>query len=357
MKQKVILIVGGLVSAAALYFVFRNIRFEDLTAALGSFKLIWLLPSLFLFYWSMYLRGARWAWFFERPNDFNGRNLFRPLMIGFGFNCILPGRVGEPVRAYSASRDGRTTFAAALATIVTERIFDAATLLGFLAVSLSLLPEIDPLFRIEFWGYRLEGSMLDPLMSSLIRISGILVLGVIVFMIPWVQRQCIALPYRIPIIPSRFQGLISGFVRDLSRGFTAVRNPVNLTVIVLYSLAIWGLVVLSTQVLAYGFEGMKLSPIGAMAVVSLAAVFILIPAAPGYWGLFEAGVLFTLTVYNLEARESVATAFAIVLHLTQYVPILVLGLVFAAQSQIRLSAAPAVGPAKSVSAPEKPADK
>lgn len=342
MKQKLVLIVGGLVSGAALYFVFRNIRFDDLTAALGSFNLVWLIPSLILFYWSMYLRGARWAWLFERPHELNGRRLFRPLMIGFGFNCILPGRVGEPMRAYSVSRSEKTTFAAALATIVTERIFDAATLLGFLAISLSLLPEIDPLFKIEFWGYQLEGAMLGPLMTNLIRISGVLVLGVLVFMIPWVQRFCIAAPFRIPLLPARYQGLLSGFVQDLSRGFAAVRNPVNLAVTVFYSLAIWGLVVLSTQVLAYGFEGMEISIVESMAVVSLAAVFILIPAAPGYWGLFEAGVLFTLTVYGIETREPVATAFAIVLHLTQYVPILILGLFFAAQAQIKLGAAPAV---------------
>lgn len=340
MKQKIVLIVGGLISGAALYFVFRDVRLGDLTMALRSFDLVWLIPCLFLFYWSMYLRGARWAWFFEKPNELNGRRLFRPLMIGFAFNCILPGRVGEPVRAFSVTRTEKTSFPAALATIVTERIFDAATLLGFLALSLSLLPKIDPSVEIEFWGYRVEGRMLGPLMGSLIKISVVLVCGVVVFMIPWFQRFCIAAPYKLPILPPKVQDMLSRFVQDLSRGFNAVRNPLNLAVIVGYSLAIWGLAILSTQILSYGFEGMKMSFIEAAAVVSLAAVFILVPAAPGYWGLFEAGVLFTLTVFNIQPDQSSATAYALVLHLTQYVPVLVIGLVFAAQSQIKLAPPP-----------------
>lgn len=340
MKQRIILIVGGLVSAAALYFVFRNIRFADLMMALGSFKPLWLIPSLILFYWSMYLRGARWAWLFERPNELNGRRLFRPLMIGFGFNCILPGRIGEPVRAYSVSRNEDVSFGSAMATIVTERIFDAATLLAFLAIALSMLPPIDPMLEIEFWGRKIEGSQFDPLMNSLIRLSGILVAGVGIFMIPAVRRFCIAVPYKIPILPPRVQDGLSGFVRELSRGFAAIRDPINLAVVVLYSIAVWGLVVLSTQVLAYGFEGMEMTTLEATAVVALAAVFILLPAAPGYWGLFEAGVLFTLTVYAIEPDESVATAYAIVLHLTQFLPILVIGMIFAAQSQIKVGTAP-----------------
>jgi hypothetical protein len=339
MKQRIVLIVGGLVSATALYFVFRNIQFAELLNAFSSFDWIWLIPTLFLFYWSMYLRGVRWARLFERPNELNGRRLFRPLMIGFGFNCILPGRIGEPMRAYSVSRNEDTTFAGALATIVTERIFDAATLLAFLAISLSLLPPIDPMLRIEFWGYAIQGSMLEPLMNNLIRISGVLVLGVGIFTIPWVQRLGIALPYKLPILPPKVQAALSNFVRDLSRGFTAIRDPLNLLIIILYSIAIWGLTVLSTQVLAYGFEGMEMNTLEAMAVVTLAAVFILVPAAPGYWGLFEAGVLFTLTVYAVQPDESIAIAYAIMLHLTQFVPILILGMVFAAQSQIKLSSA------------------
>lgn len=337
MKQRIILIVGGIVSATALYFVFRNIRFADLVQALGSFHLVWLIPNLILFYWSMYLRGARWAWLFERPNELNGRRLFRPLMIGFGFNCILPGRIGEPVRAYSVSRKEGMTFASALATIVTERIFDAATLLAFLAISLSLLPPIDPLLQIEFWGYEVKGSMLAPLMTNMIRLSGVLVAGVGIFMIPWVRRFCIAAPYKLPILPPKVQAGLSNFIQDLSRGFTAIRNPLNLAVVVLYSLAIWGLVILSTQILAYGFDGMEMTTLEATAIVTLTSVFILIPAAPGYWGLFEAGVLFTLTVYGIESNESVGIAYAIVLHLTQFLPIMVAGMVFAAQSQIKVS--------------------
>lgn len=336
MKKKIVVLLGLLVTVGAFFWIFRNIEFAELVEALKSFDLVWLIPSLFLFYTSMYLRGARWGLLFRPHHEFDGRRMFRPLMIGFAFNCVLPGRVGEFARAYYVAKKEKTGLPVSLGTVVTERIFDAVTLLIFLAVSLAVLPAIDPSVQVDFWGYSVEGSMLAPLMRKIVAASIVLVLGVGIFLIPKVQQMLIALPYRFKRLPDRYKDGAATAIKDLSQGFGAIRHPKNLAAVIFYSLAIWGLAGWSTLVLSYGFEGMEMSFTHALAVMSLIAVFILIPAAPGYWGLFEAGTIFSLTVFAISPDQSVSAAYAIVLHLVQYVPIVVIGLIFAAQSQVSL---------------------
>lgn len=338
-RRNIVFFVGMIISIFALYWVFKDVRFGQLWESLKAAHLGWVLLSTVIFYVSMYLRSVRWAWYFRPNYQFNGRDLFRPLMIGFGFNCIMPGRVGEIARAYQVGTRKGTGIPTALATIVTERIFDAATLLGMLAVSLVMLPPIDPDVTIDFWGFTVRGSMLGPLMQKIVIGSIVLVTGVVVFMIPAVQRFAIGFPYMVPKLPAKLQTTLSNFIRDTARGFESIRNPTNLAVIVVYSLLIWGLAGWSTQIMSFAFDGVHLSFLHALALMSLIAIFILVPAAPGYWGLFEAGGLFTLTVFGLMADESVGTAYVLVLHLSQYLPILAVGLAYAAMDQFQLRTA------------------
>ena len=91
MKQRVILIIDVLISAASLWWVFNGVNFDELLTALTHVHWVAILPSLFFFYGSMYLRAVRWSVLFRPRNDLSGRRLFRPVMIGFAFNCNRMG--------------------------------------------------------------------------------------------------------------------------------------------------------------------------------------------------------------------------------------------------------------------------
>ena len=47
-KTIISLIIGGAVSAVALYFAFRNVPFEELTAYLAAINYLWVIPSVVL---------------------------------------------------------------------------------------------------------------------------------------------------------------------------------------------------------------------------------------------------------------------------------------------------------------------
>ena len=87
---------------------------------------------------------------------------------------------------------------------------------------------------------------------------------------------------------------------------------------------------------AWGF-GMKMNLAQAEAQMVITAIFITIPAAPGYWGLFEAGIIFSSLVLGVvtAGQQSLALAYALVVHLVQYIPLVVMGLIFAWQLQMK----------------------
>jgi hypothetical protein len=339
MKRKLFLVAGFAISAICLVWVFSAVDPALIRRALKEVDYLWLVPSLAAFYGGMYLRAVRWGMLFLPGHRLGGREMFRPMMIGFAFNNILPsGRVGEFVRAFYVGRRMETGFPKALATIFTERLFDGVTILICLAASLAMLP--DPTGTIvSFAGFEIEGSLIASLERKAIVGCAVVAIGAIAFMIPAVPKLVERAIRATPGIDPALQDKLVGALEGLARGFDALREPRALAFIILHSLAIWGTCALSIYALAFGFPGIRLTYFGAVAVMSLTALFILLPAAPGYWGLYEAGALFAIELLGAAEDDSTATTFALLVHLVQFAPIVVVGLIFAAQSHVKVRVA------------------
>ncbi len=340
MKKKIGLILGLAISGACLYWVFKDVDIRQFGTALKAIDIPWLCASLAIFYWSMYLRGVRWALLFRPRHELRGPRMFPPIMIGFAFNSIMPGRVGEFARAFYLDKRESTGFAASMATVVTERIFDGVTLLACLAISLAMLPPIDPAVEVAFGKFVVKGDMLQPLTNKVIIGCVVLIVGVVSLLIPGADRLVEKIIRAFPGIPVKLKEKLVGISRDVIGGFSSVKDPLNLAKVVGYSILIWLLVAFSNLTLAWGVTGIEqISFLQCMALVTMIAIFIMIPAAPGYWGLFEAGVIFGLKVLKVQEDVAPATAYAIVMHLVQFVPIVAIGLYCAARSPVNLAEA------------------
>jgi len=337
MKEKITFLFAGVFTAGCLYYVFRDVDLRELLNSILSVNPASAALSVALFYLSMYLRALRWGWLFRPNHNIPGKRLFRPLMICFAFNSILPGRVGEFVRAFYVGKKERTGVPAAMATVVSERIFDGVTLLGFLAIALFMLPPIDPEAQVKFGKFIVRGAQIQPLIQDIIIMCVILIAGVAALMTPQIQRWIVRILEGLPLVPRRMSKRLVTIQQGVVKGFESIRTLKNLGAVVLYSLAVWILVAVADMVLAWGMRGVEqTSLLQAMAIMTLICVFIMIPAAPGYWGLYEAGVIFSLKVLGIQDDESLGAAYALVLHLTQFVPILVVGLIFAVKSQVKV---------------------
>ena len=94
-------------------------------------------------------RCTWWEWCFAqcagRPSSrtssrISNRRLFPVVVIGYMANNLLPMRLGEVVRSYYLGEREDISKSSALATIFIERVFDALTLLFFVAVVAVFVP-------------------------------------------------------------------------------------------------------------------------------------------------------------------------------------------------------------------------
>jgi glycosyltransferase 2 family protein len=336
-KQPLFLVVGLVISAGFIWYFSRAIQWRDFVDAFARFRLVWLFPAAVCFFVSVYLRAVRWGLLFRPHHTIGGRQAFPALMIGFALNNVLPsGRVGELVRAVYMGRRFQTGIPTAFATVVAERILDALTLLVLLAVAFALMPPIPPDFEMpEVMGFYLSADRLNRLIGSLAWISAALSVGVATFMFPRVQLTLIRLARRLRVLPARSRRLLALSVRQFARGFHALAGPATMVRILGYSLAVWLLIAMSFLMIGYGFDRIEMSLIQAVALVALVAIFIMIPAAPGYWGLFEAGCIFSLFVMGITGDISLALAYGLINHVLQFVPIVIVGLYYSWRAQVR----------------------
>lgn len=333
-------LVGGAISIFCLWWVFRGIHLGTLWTALKQVNPLWLVVSTGLFMFAMYLRALRWGRLFRPNYSIDGNALFRPMMVGFAYNSIMPGRVGEFARSFIVGKRQGTGFPTAFATVFSERVFDAVTLLSLLSVCLSLMPPIDPDMAVEVWGAKVRGSLINSGLRNLTIFSGAMVLGVIFLLIPGVERLLVKLVEGAPLLPGGLRGFAVGAIGGVIRGFQAMRDPLNLLAIVGYSIVVWSITALSTLVLAWGMPGMQdMNYLQAVSLMVLVGIFIAVPASPGYWGPFEAGCVFSIVVLGVDGDQTKALAYAIVLHLTQYIPVVIPGLVFARGMGVQVSKA------------------
>lgn len=323
-------LIGAAVSLGFLVWVFKDVNMRELWDALTRIHFVWLVVSTALFMAAMYLRALRWGWLFRPGYDIPGSRLFQPMMVGFAFNSIFPGRAGEFARAFVVGKREGTGFPRAFATVFAERLFDAVTLLSILGICMSFMPPIDPTFEIEAMGAKVSGAQIQPVIEKLTIMCGVMVAGVLFLMIPGIERRLVALVDGAPLVPGGVRGAVVNLITGVIRGFDSIRNPRAMAAVVFYSIAVWGVTGLSTLALARGMEGVSdMNFLQALSVMVLIGLFIAVPASPGYWGPFEAGCVFSLAMLGVERDPSRATAYAIVLHLTQYVPIVLPGLYFA----------------------------
>ncbi|HOE95046.1 MAG TPA: lysylphosphatidylglycerol synthase transmembrane domain-containing protein [Candidatus Sumerlaeota bacterium] len=333
-RKRLYLLLGCVVSAAAIWWSTRGVSFSRVGRDFARYQYLWLIPGLIAFYVSMYLRCIRWALLFRPHHALTGAGLFSPLMIGFAFNSILPARVGEFVRVYLVGTRLGPGIPAAAATVVVERIFDGLMLLILLVLCLALLPPLDPGIAIPWGHYTLDAGMINGGIRTLILGSSVLLAAVVLFLLPPFQRLMIGAVRRVPGLPERVRGAVERIILRFAQGFHSMKNPWVLLQVVAHSFAIWVLVGVSNMAVAYGF-GLEMNLLEATAIVALIAIAILIPAAPGYWGLYEAGGTFSLLVLGVTRSESTAFAYTLMTHLLQYVPIVVVGLLLALRWHVR----------------------
>ncbi len=138
----VVLVVGLLISAVALFWTYHDVDLKTLTKDLASTSWAWVplaaLADLLVYVWQSW----RWNMLLAPILRIPLWRTIRAIYVGLFVNELLPMRPGELLRAYLQARWNRAPFSVTLSSVIIERFFDAIWLLvvTFLATFFVELP-------------------------------------------------------------------------------------------------------------------------------------------------------------------------------------------------------------------------
>jgi len=334
----ILLILGVIVSAIALFLAFKNVPISDLIVYLVSINYFWIIPSVIILLISFALRAFRWQIILGSSSKVNFWRAFHPLMIGFMINCIIPGRVGEIARPAILKKNDNVPFSTGLATVAVERVFDVILLIILFAAVFATV-QIDPNLEITYNQFFLNRDTLVYIGEGIIKLLMLLIVGIIIISITSTRKALNSLIQRIPSLvffagpdlKEKIQKWICmpllHFTENLAHGFALIKNPAKICACFGLSLVIWSLSAFSYYLMAQGCPGIALSFNEIFAVMIIICFFIALPSVPGFWGIWEAGGVFALALFGVSSKEAVG--FTLANHAIQIFPVIIAGFISA----------------------------
>ncbi len=350
-KRYLQLAIGMAVSAVFLWIATRDVSIIEVWHVVRTARPGWLVLVAATSLLSLQARAQRWRLLFAHLRPVPAPTLFASQAVGFAANAVLPLRAGEGVKAYSIARKEKLPFSAAFATVVLERVFDMVTVGAMLAVAIILVPIPDSASPQVTAAVRLLGAVAA--------LATILILALILFQsafLRWLDRITDPLPI----------GLgkpLRATVHSFAAGLYALTDLRQLLLILLASAYVWvtlaapfALTALAMDLgVTYGVPLFRL----AIVATTLVAVFVMIPAAPGFVGTFQAGCIVALGIFGVPKGE--ALGYSLLIHALTFAPPTLLGLWFltsegvhlrdATSAEARASASP---PTPAEASPEPP---
>lgn len=295
------------ISAVFLYFAVRGVDWQEAGAALAGARYFYVLPIMVLTVWTLYIRAQRWRVLLRPVGTPAMRTLVAATNIGFMANMVLPLRIGEVIRPVLVSRKEREPLSGILATVVLERVFDLFTILFLFGVSASLVPVSD---QVQQWGYGLFGFAL--------------LIGAGVALVRWQEDLALRL-LRVVLrpFPQKIAEPVDHFFRGFVQALEILDSPLTFLQLLGWSLYLW-VVIASVHLFALVAFTLPVPLIlGSIVVTAVVAIAVSAPSAPGYIGAIQLGCTLALAIFGVPKSD--AFAFSIVLHVTQFVAIVIAG--------------------------------
>jgi uncharacterized protein (TIRG00374 family) len=307
---------GLVISAVFLYLAFREIDYRELWETLAKTRWWWLLPGLGVYFIGVLVRTWRWQYLLKPLKKISISTLFPIINIGYMGNNVFPLRMGEVLRSVVLKRREDVAISGSLATIVVERIFDAVVVFGFVLLNLGQLAGLPGAGT-----FAQLGSL--AVWAVAIFLSGLTVF-ILIAMFPKPATELIhGIINR--ILPERWREPVTGIADRFLEGLMSLRSPKDALMIFLTSILIWsletGLYWCVDQALGLGLNFGQL-----MLLNGVVNLVLLIPAAPGGLGTFDAAGRAVLEAFAIPAEP--ALGYTLVLRIALWVPITLVGAMY-----------------------------
>jgi len=296
---------GVTLTAAFLWLALRQIRIDEVNAALGQARAAWLIAALAAFLTGYACRAARWRQMLVAHNPrLTWFDCAGPLFASIAANNVLPFRLGDIVRAFGFCKMLGISQGVAVTTLFVERLLDLLMILLFLAAALAVFGS---------GGFRLSG--LIPL-ASVAALAGLL-------LFPAVFER---LALHVTAALRKFlPGLSDGLNREIHRGAETIAHvsaPKTMLPLLAWTFGAWTLEGFVFWFCALALPSIQ-NPAAAWLALPVGTLATVIPSSPGYIGTFD------YFVAEAMARTgdglAVGAAFAVLVHMMLWLPSTLLG--------------------------------
>jgi uncharacterized membrane protein YbhN (UPF0104 family) len=339
MKKKIQIVAGILVGIALLWFLFRQSDWRAVLSSLRVVSPIWLILGVLVMTQACFSRTMRWAYIVRSSKWVPLRPVFSATQIGFLAIVALPARLGEIVRVLVLGRLAKLPFSTCMAAAALDRVADFVSLLAVIAVALL---SYKPVGNVRLPS-DLLGSQSDILVSAnsiqkgelatagvVLAMMGFLV-GVYLYprLLLGISDACFG------VVSKRLAGRVHAFIEHFVEGLSILRSPSDMAKAVFFSLATWGIYLLTVTIvlLAFHVEFPWYTP---FFIEVLVAAMNSIPLAPGGVGQFHLGVVVGLKIILPDMELSQAFAISLVAYVVSVVPVIVLGIFCLFWEELRL---------------------
>ena len=311
-------VIGILCAALFLYLAVAEIDVESLQTAFSALNYGFVFLAVTLSLATYGLRAWRWRLILRPVKDVPLSTLFAATVIGFMANNILPLRIGEVGKAVVLSTKEQLQVSAILASIVVERAFDGGAI-AVLGLTLFFFPILPPWVQSATLG--------------LFAVCLVALVGLTALVLYRQQMAILELPSRWarPPLGGKFLELVEHF----AAGAEALRDGRAVLRISALSFLLWAAhtVIFYLALLALG---LALPAYTSVVVLVFTSLGVLLPSGPGYIGTFQYFTILALALFAVPKEQ--ALSYAVVAHMSQWVPVTILGLVYSWGMGVKVSA-------------------
>jgi glycosyltransferase 2 family protein len=269
--------------------VWDTLRAADLglvALAIGAFAVVYL------------LQAVRWRRIAATPTVSVPR-FYEMTVSGVAVNNVLPGRLGDFLRARWLGLEARMPYGKAFGTVILDRAFDVVVLVGLLIVGITAVAS-----STWLWQLAAAGAVL---------VLGIA--GVLLFSRVYIGRR---------ERDRHERGLVRRLVRDTVERLAEPFGRRHVVVWLGLSVLAWLMWAVAAYLVARSL-GIELSLADALFVTAVLNLGSAVPSSPGYVGTYE--WLGVASLGLLDVDHEPALAFTILVHAAWYVPTTLFGAV------------------------------
>ncbi len=324
-KRALKLTVSLAITFVSFWWTFKDTHWVEMWGSLRSAHWMWLFPYVAILGGIHVSRTLRWGYLLSGMEKVSFRKLNHASAVGFMMLLVLPFRLGEFARPFLIAQHTKIRRSAAMTSVVLERIVDGMFIAVLLRGLLFFIPgENQNLQRLR-WGANLMFAIF---------FSGLMFLLFAV----WQQARAVGLVRATvgkvsPGLADKAAEMVDGFVGAM-RQLPSAGQTFGFFV---FTAVYWLLNGLGMSVLARAFDcalagTMACTPMGlsffqGFTVLAVLVIGLMIPAAPGSAGTFQAFVVLALSIFLPPAVvHASGIAYANVLWLTQIIQQIAYGL-------------------------------